>query len=121
KTPSLSFSDFLLNPAKTGIITEFKRQSPSKGIINNSSGVKEVTTDYANFGASAISVLTDEVFFGGSLKDIEIARTQKIPILRKDFMIDEYQIIESKAFGADIVLFIAACLTTNEVVQLAKL
>src|SRR5690606_18074406 len=65
----------------------------------------------------AISVLTDEVFFGGSLKDLEVARTQKIPILRKDFMISEYQIIESKAFGADIILLIAACLTIKEVEQ----
>ena len=117
--PCLSFSDFLLNPEKTGIITEFKRQSPSKGVINNHSGVNEVTADYAKYGASTISVLTDEFFFGGTLKDLEIARKQKIPILRKDFILDEYQLIESKAWGADIILLIAACLTVKEVKQLA--
>lgn len=118
-TPCLSFREFLLNPDKTGIITEFKRQSPSKGIINNTSGVKEVTADYAKYGASAISVLTDEFFFGGNLKDLEEARIQKIPILRKDFMVDEYQLVESKARGADIILLIAACLTVKEVKHLA--
>ena len=117
--PCLSFTDFLLNPERTGIITEFKRQSPSKGIINNTSGIKEVTADYAKYGASAISVLTDEQFFGGTLADLSIAREQNIPILRKDFMIDEYQLIESKAWGADIILLIAACLTVKEAKHLA--
>lgn len=117
--PCLSFTDFLLNPQKTGIITEFKRQSPSKGIINNTSEVKDVTADYAKYGASAISVLTDEIFFGGTLKDLSIAREQSIPILRKDFIVDEYQLIESKAWGADIILLIAACLTITEVKDLA--
>ena len=115
----LSFKESLLNPDKTGIITEFKRQSPSKGIINNTSTVKEVAADYAKYGASAISVLTDEQFFGGNLKDLSIAREQNVPILRKDFMVDEYQLIESKAYGADIILLIAACLTVEEVKQLA--
>ena len=119
QAPCLSFSEFLLNPEKTGIITEFKRQSPSKGIINNTSRVKEVTADYAKYGASAISVLTDEIFFGGTLRDLDLARVQKIPILRKDFIVDEYQLIESKAWGADIILLIAACLTVKEVKHLA--
>jgi indole-3-glycerol phosphate synthase len=123
KTPfnadCFSFKDFLLNKDKTGIITEFKRQSPSRGIINNTADVKKVTADYAKFGASAISVLTDETFFGGTLIDLEIARLQQIPILRKDFIVDEYQLFESKAYGADIILLIAACLTVEEVKQLA--
>ena len=119
KSACLSFKDSLLNVDKTGIITEFKRQSPSKGIINNTSTVKEVTADYAKYGASAISVLTDEQFFGGTMMDLIEARDQSIPILRKDFMVDEYQLIEAKAYGADIILLIAACLTVEEVKQLA--
>lgn len=114
-----SFKDSLLNKNKTGIITEFKRQSPSKGVINNTADVRKVTADYAKYGASAISVLTDETFFGGTLKDLEIAREQQIPILRKDFIVDEYQVFESKAYGADVILLIAACLTPKEVNQLA--
>jgi indole-3-glycerol phosphate synthase len=77
--------------------------------------VKKVTTDYKKYGASAISVLTDEIFFGGSMNDLVSARVNEIPILRKDFIIDEYQILESKAFGADIILLIAACLKKKEV------
>ena len=119
KTDCFSLKDALLNVDKTGIITEFKRQSPSKGIINNTSTVKEVTAAYAKYGASALSVLTDKVFFGGSLQDLVEAREQQIPLLRKDFMLDEYQLIESKAYGADIILLIAACLTVMEVKHLA--
>lgn len=119
KNEILSFKKFLLDETKTGIITEFKRKSPSKGIINNVSSVGNVTADYALFGASALSVLTDEAFFGGSLLDLEIARIQQIPLLRKDFIIDEYQLVEAKAYGADIVLLIAACLQTDEVKSLS--
>ena len=116
---TFSFIEFLLNPDKTGIIAEFKKQSPSKGIINNTSLVAEVIKDYVKYGASAVSILTDEEFFGGSLSDLEYARDYNIPILRKDFVIEEYQLIESKAIGADIILLIAACLTKAEVKQLA--
>ncbi|MEO6682014.1 MAG: indole-3-glycerol phosphate synthase TrpC [Ginsengibacter sp.] len=119
-TPTRSFKDSLLNPEKTGIITEFKRQSPSKGIINHTSTVKEVTGDYTKYGASALSVLTDEVFFGGSMQDFDIARENDIPLLRKEFIIDEYQLVESKAHGADIILLIAACLGVKEANHLAK-
>lgn len=115
KRSSLSLKDFLLKEEKTGIIAEFKRRSPSKGIINNTALVKKVTTDYKKYGASAISVLTDEIFFGGSMNDLVSSRVNEIPILRKDFIIDEYQILESKAFGADIILLIAACLKKKEV------
>ena len=119
KRDTLSFRDFLLDNLTTGIIAEFKRKSPSKGIINDTSSVQEVTADYAKYGASAISILTDETFFGGSLNDLLDARAQNVPLLRKDFMIDEYQLIEAKAFGADIILLIAACLSPLEVKSLS--
>ena len=116
-----SLKEFLLQPDKTGIIAEFKKQSPSKGIINNCSFTAEVVTAYSHYGASAVSVLTDEEFFGGSLDDLsEAASLLEIPVLRKDFIIDEYQLVESKAYGADIILLIAACLTVEEVRNLSS-
>ncbi|HSN10397.1 MAG TPA: indole-3-glycerol phosphate synthase TrpC [Hanamia sp.] len=116
----LSLKEFLLLPDKTGIIAEFKKRSPSKGIINNSSFTGTVVKEYEKYGASAVSVLTDEDFFGGSLRDLEeAAASLHIPVLRKDFMIDEYQLIESKAYGADIILLIAACLKKEEVKKLS--
>ena len=120
KKASLSFRDFLLRDDKTGIIAEFKRRSPSKGIINNTATVAAVTESYTRNGASAISVLTDEVFFGGSLSDLSAATINEVPLLRKEFIIDEYQLIESKAYGAEIILLIAACLTTSDVKKLAS-
>ena len=119
RTP-LSLSRFLLDPAKTGIIAEFKRRSPSKGLINGNSTVQDVTMAYTRYGASGLSVLTDEQFFGGSSDDLQQARAMNnIPILRKDFTIDEYQILEAKAIGADVILLIAECLTKEEVARLA--
>jgi indole-3-glycerol phosphate synthase len=120
KNKTLSFKEFLLKKDKTGIIAEFKRRSPSKGIINDTSSVTEVTADYAKYGASAISVLTDEEFFGGSLKDLLEATVNEVPLLRKDFIIDEYQLLESKGYGAEIILLIAACLSKEEVKSLAS-
>ncbi|OIQ95165.1 indole-3-glycerol phosphate synthase [mine drainage metagenome] len=117
---TLSLREFLLDKNRTGIIAEYKRKSPSKGIINNISTVEEVTKSYA-VSASGISVLTDEKFFGGDTSDLQKARFNQIPILRKDFMIDEYQIIEAKSIGADVILLIAACLTVQEVKQFASL
>lgn len=117
--PRLSLQQFLLDESKTGIIAEFKRRSPSKGSINEAADVVEVTNAYTNHGASALSVLTDEFFFGGSTDDLLKARVNQIPILRKDFIIDAYQIEEAKAMGADVILLIAACLTPNEVQRLA--
>jgi indole-3-glycerol phosphate synthase len=118
----LSFKDFLLDPNRTGIIAEFKRKSPSKGIINNTVSVEEVTKGYAAAGASALSVLTDRQFFMGKKIDlIRARRVNQVPILRKDFMIDEYQVIEAKALGADIILLIAAILTPQQVQQLGSL
>lgn len=117
-----SLKSFLTDPNKSGIIAEFKRKSPSKGIINDKVTVEEVTTGYAKAGASALSVLTDHDFFMGHEDDLIAARkVNEIPILRKDFMVDEYQIIEAKAIGADIVLLIAACLTPDEILSFAKL
>jgi indole-3-glycerol phosphate synthase len=117
--PVLSLKQFLLDETKTGIIAEFKRKSPSKGIINDKVDVEDVTRAYTQFGASCLSVLTDEHFFGGSTKDLKRARFNHIPILRKDFIIDEYQIVEARAMGADVILLIAACLTPARVKELA--
>ncbi len=117
--PTFSLKQFLLDKTKTGIIAEFKRQSPSKGIINSTADVVEVTAAYTLHGASCLSVLTDEHFFGGSVADLSKARVNNIPILRKDFMIDEYQVVEARAMGADVILLIAACLTPQRVKELA--
>ena len=114
-----SLKQFLLDDTKTGIIAEFKRQSPSKGIINGTADVVDVTSAYTKHGASCLSVLTDEIFFGGSSNDLLRARVNNIPILRKDFIIDEYQILEAKSIGADVILLIAACLTPERVKELA--
>lgn len=108
--------------SKSGIIAEFKRKSPSKGIINDLVLPSEVAAAYQNFGASGISILTDRDFFGGSFDDILKVRSQThIPILRKDFMIDEYQFYEAKNIGADAVLLIAACLSPQQVKEFTEL
>lgn len=107
---------------KTGVIAEFKRKSPSKGVINNKAEVLQVAKSYQNFGASAISVLTDYKYFGGNFEDIlSIRKEISIPILRKDFMIDEYQFYEAKSIGADVVLLIAACLSVSQVQEFTEL
>ncbi len=119
KRPAFSLKQFLLDETKTGIIAEFKRQSPSKGIINGNADVVAVTAAYTQHGASCLSVLTDGHFFGGSADDVKLARINNIPILRKDFMIDEYQLVEARSMGADVILLIAACLTPARVKELA--
>lgn len=120
KSETYSLKQALAHETKTGIIAEFKRKSPSKGIINDKASVEEVSQGYAANGASGISILTDEQFFGGTLADLQKAAIiNKIPLLRKDFMIDEYQLHESKAFGASVILLIAACLSVDEVKSLA--
>ncbi|HTQ29138.1 MAG TPA: indole-3-glycerol phosphate synthase TrpC, partial [Puia sp.] len=119
--PTLSMRQFLQDKDRTGIIAEFKRKSPSRGVINPDADVFSVTEAYARGGASALSVLTDEHFFGGSTEDLLKARAHPVPILRKDFMIDEYQVVEAKAMGADVILLIAACLDPGMVKKFARL
>jgi indole-3-glycerol phosphate synthase len=115
----LSMRQSLLDESKTGIIAEFKRRSPSKGIFNANADVVAITKAYTQYGASGLSVLTDEQFFGGSDADLQQARINNIPILRKDFIIDEYQVAEARNIGADCILLIAACLSPAEVKTLA--
>jgi indole-3-glycerol phosphate synthase len=118
-----SLKTSLLNPASTGIIAEFKRKSPSKGVINGLVTPADVTKQYVAAGAACLSVLTDFEFFGGSDQDFLDARIANptIPMLRKDFMIDEYQIIEAKSLGADVILLIAANLSPARILTLGKL
>lgn len=116
-----SLIESILNKERNGIIAEFKRASPSKGIINDRSTVTEVVMGYELAGASAISVLTDADFFKGSLADLTEAREAvSIPILRKEFVIDRYQIAEAKAYGADVILLIAAVLSADEIRDLSS-
>jgi indole-3-glycerol phosphate synthase len=119
---TISLKESLLDTNKTGIIAEFKRKSPSKGIINDKASVIEVTRGYGREGASAISVLTDNKFFGGTSGDLLAAREiNDLPLLRKEFIISEYQVIESKALGADAILLIAAILSREAISALALL
>ncbi|MGK0385614.1 MAG: indole-3-glycerol phosphate synthase [Patiriisocius sp.] len=106
----------------SGIIAEHKRRSPSKSVINENILLPEVVKGYAAAGVSAISVLTDTKFFGGSLEDLLLARARvNIPLLRKDFVVDPYQIYEAKAYGADAILLIAACLEEIQLQEYAAL
>jgi indole-3-glycerol phosphate synthase len=110
-TPPVSMKKYILREDLTGIIAEFKRKSPSKGIINAHASVERTSIGYMQAGASALSVLTDKQFFGGGNDDLTTARKFNFcPIIRKDFTIDEYQIIEAKSIGADAILLIAAVL-----------
>src|SRR5690606_3177397 len=114
-----SLTASLKDKRKTGIIAEFKRCSPSKGMINGRVDVEEVTRKYTAYGAAGLSVLTDEHFFKGGVEDLKRARVNDIPILRKEFIVDEYQIIEAKAIGADVILLISECLDRREIKQFA--
>jgi len=117
-----SMSKYISRNESAGIIAEFKRKSPSKPSINLNADVQNVTTDYVKSGASALSVLTDSHFFGGKSEDLTIARRyNEAPILRKDFIVDEYQIIEAKSIGADAILLIAEILTASEVKKFTTL
>lgn len=110
-----------LRSSSSGIIAEHKRKSPSKSIINHSLNVQDVAQGYEKAGVCGMSVLTDGKYFGGSLDDLILARSSsRLPLLRKEFIIDEYQIIEAKAYGADVILLIAAILTKEEIKQYSE-
>lgn len=121
KRSPLSFKKALTRRGASGIIAEFKRRSPSKGLLNGNADVIATASAYELAGASALSVLTDVDFFGGSNENLEKARSAvTIPILRKDFIIDEYQLLEAKAIGADVILLIAAILSVHETEKFAR-
>ena len=110
-----------LRESKSGIIAEHKRRSPSKSVINQSLNVQDVAVGYEDAGVCGMSVLTDRKYFGGSLNDLLIARSScKLPLLRKEFIIDEYQILEARAHGADVILLIAGILTREEIKQFSE-
>lgn len=118
----VSLKKYLRREDKSGVIAEIKRKSPSKGMINEYVSVERTSIGFMQAGASGLSVLTDKKFFGGTLEDLKTARTFNFcPILRKDFMIDEYQVIEAKSAGADVILLIAAVLKKNEIEKLGDL
>lgn len=118
----VSFKKYLLRPDKNGIIAEIKKRSPSMGTIHAYVNVEKTSIGYMQAGASALSVLTDHTFFGGSSEDLTTARKFNFcPILRKEFVIDEYQVIEAKSIGADAILLIAAILTKEEIARFTDL
>jgi indole-3-glycerol phosphate synthase len=123
-SPTLSLTAYLLNPSKNGIIAEFKRVSPSKGVLNEYAPVHTTTLNYMRAGCSALSIITEPHYFKGNTKDLTIARQYNLcPILRKDFIVDPIQLYESKAIGADAVLLLAKALSKaqlNELTALAK-
>jgi indole-3-glycerol phosphate synthase len=119
---TLSLSDSILKEDTQGIIAEFKRRSPSGGILNEHMTAPAVTSGYLRAGASAVSVLTDREFFGGDIRDITDVRSKTgCPVLRKDFIIDEYQVLEAKAAGADAILLIAEVLDRKVLLNLHRL
>ncbi|MBW8200692.1 indole-3-glycerol phosphate synthase TrpC [Flagellimonas abyssi] len=118
---SISLAE-VLRKSNSGIIAEHKRRSPSKSVINQSLSVQDVAKGYSEAGACGMSVLTDGKYFGGSIDDLLLARAStNMPILRKEFIIDEYQIVEAKAYGADVILLIAAILRRDEIKTLSEL
>jgi indole-3-glycerol phosphate synthase len=120
-SPTVSMKKYLLRSDKSGIIAEIKRKSPSKGVINPNVSVERISIGYMQAGASGLSILTDSEFFGGKNEDLTTARNFNFcPILRKDFIIDEYQIIEAKSIGADVILLIAAALPPKRLKGLAQ-
>jgi indole-3-glycerol phosphate synthase len=119
-SPVVSLKKYVQRKDKSGIIAEIKRKSPSKGIINPHVSIERTSIGYMQAGASALSILTDKEFFGGTNDDLTVARKfNYCPILRKDFTIDEYQVVEAKSIGADAILLIAAVMTPARVKELA--
>ena len=117
---TVSLADRLKN-SKSGIIAEHKRRSPSKAVINQKLSVQDIALGYEQAGACGMSVLTDGKYFGGSLDDLILARSvSNMPLLRKEFVIDSYQLIEAKAYGADVILLIAAVLSKDEIKLLSE-
>lgn len=122
QSPTVSLRKYILREDKSGIIAEIKRKSPSKGTINPHVSVERTSIGYMQAGASALSVLTDKQFFGGTQEDLTIARKFNFcPILRKDFILDEYQIVEAKSIGADAILLIAAMLEPEQIQRFTKI
>jgi indole-3-glycerol phosphate synthase len=120
-TKIVSMKEYLQREGASGIIAEFKRRSPSKGDINIYADIEEVTRGYMQAGASVLSVLTDEWFFGGENGDLtKVRKFNFCPVLRKDFIIDEYQIFEAKSIGADAILLIAEALDKDEINKLVS-
>lgn len=121
EAPVVSLKKYLLREDKYGIIAEIKRRSPSKGLINPHVSIERTSIGYMQAGASALSILTDEKYFGGSNEDLKLARKFNFcPILRKEFIIDEYQVIEAKSIGADAILLIASALETDQIQHLSE-
>ena len=111
-----------LRASNSGIIAEHKRRSPSKSVINQDLNVQDVASGYEDAGVCGMSVLTDGKYFGGALDDLLLARAScNLPLLRKEFIIDAYQIIEAKAYGADAILLIGALLNRDEIKQFSEL
>ena len=118
----VSLKRYLQREDKSGVIAEIKRKSPSKGMINAHVSVERTSIGYMQAGASGLSVFTDKYYFGGSHEDLKVARSFNFcPILRKDFIIDEYQVIEAKSLGADVILLIASILDKSEINHLGGL
>ncbi len=121
RTP-ISLKESLMEKKASGIIAEFKRMYPSAGKIHRNADPVDITKGYVNAGATAISVVTDRKYFAGTRDDLMRAReVNQCPILRKDFMIDQYQVLEAKAIGADAILLIASVLDNSGIMELAEL
>lgn len=120
-SPTVSLRKYIQRPDLSGVIAEIKRKSPSKGILNKNVSIERTSIGYMQAGASALSILTDTKFFGGTNEDLTTARKFNFcPILRKDFTIDEYQVVEAKSIGADAILLIAAALEPETAEKLAS-
>lgn len=122
QSPTVSLVQYLHRGDLKGIIAEIKRKSPSKGVLAEHISVEQLSLGYMQAGASALSILTDKHYFGGKNEDLQTARRfNYCPIVRKDFIVDEYQVIEAKSIGADVVLLIAAALSPEQTKALARL